>query len=209
VPIIGGETAIMPDLFSGKSFAMDLAGTVVGILSKKEMMLGKSIKSGDVIIGVKSSGLHSNGYTLARSVLLSKYKLNSRIKGIGHLGSAMLKPTEIYVKPVLEALAKCKIHGLAHITGGSFTKLLRLKNIGYDLDNLPKTPPLMQLIQDCGVESKEMYKTFNMGIGFCIISPKNNVAKIRSIFKKHKLATYEIGKITSKKGVFINSKKIA
>ena len=87
---------------------MDLAGTVVGILSKKEMMLGKSIKSGDVIIGVKSSGLHSNGYTLARSVLLSKYKLNSRIKGIGHLGSAMLKPTEIYVKPVLEALAKCK-----------------------------------------------------------------------------------------------------
>jgi len=138
VPIIGGETAIMPDLFSGKSFAMDLAGTVVGILSKKEMMLGKSIKTGDVIIGVKSSGLHSNGYTLARSVLLSKYKLSSRIKGIGHLGSAMLKPTEIYVKPVLEALAKCKIHGLAHITGGSFTKLLRLKNIGYDLDNLPK-----------------------------------------------------------------------
>jgi phosphoribosylaminoimidazole (AIR) synthetase len=133
VPIIGGETAIMPDLFSGKSFAMDLAGTVVGILSKKDMML----------------------------------------------------------------------------TGGSFTKLLRLKNIGYDLDNLPKTPPLMQLIQDCGVESKEMYKTFNMGIGFCIISPKNNVAKIRSIFKKHRLATYEIGKITSKKGVFINSKKIA
>jgi len=209
VPIIGGETAIMPDLFSGKGFTMDLAGTVVGILSKKEMMLGKSIKSGDAIIGVKSSGLHSNGYTLARSVLLSKYKLNSRIKGIGHLGSAMLKPTEIYVKPVLEALTKCKIHGLAHITGGSFTKLLRLKNIGYDLDNLPKTPPLMQLIQDCGVESKEMYKTFNMGIGFCIISPKNNVAKIMSVFKKHRLATYEIGKITSKKGVFINSKKIA
>jgi len=67
----------------------------------------------------------------------------------------------------------------------------------------------MQLIQDCGVDSKEMYKTFNMGIGFCIISPKNNVTKIMSIFKKHRLATYEIGKITSKKGVFINSKKIA
>ena len=77
---------------------------------------------------------------------------------MGHLGNALLKPTEIYVKPVLEALAKCQIHGLAHITGGSFTKLLRLKNIGYDLNNLPKAPPLMQLIQDCGVESKEMYK---------------------------------------------------
>ena len=209
VPIIGGETAIMPDLFSGKGFAMDLAGTVVGILSKKDMVVGKSIKTGDVIIGVKSSGLHSNGYTLARNVLLSKYKLNSRIKGIGHLGNAMLKPTEIYVKPVLEALAKCQIHGLAHITGGSFTKLLRLKNIGYDLNNLPKTPPLMQLIQDCGVESKEMYKTFNMGIGFCIVAPKNNVTKIRSLFKKHRFTTYEIGKITSKKGVFVNSKKIA
>jgi len=181
----------------------------VGVLSKKEMIFGKSIKSGDVIIGVKSSGLHSNGYTLARSVLLSKYKLNSRIKGVGHLGNALLKPTEIYVKPVLEALAKCQIHGLAHITGGSFTKLLRLKNIGYDLNNLPKASPLMQLIQDCGVENKEMYQTFNMGIGFCIISPKNNVKKIRSIFKKHKFTTYEIGKITSKKGVFVNSKKIA
>ena len=209
VPIIGGETAIMPDLFSGNSFAMDLAGTVVGILSKKEMMLGKSIKSGDAIIGIKSSGLHSNGFSLARSVLLSKYRINDRVNGVGHLGRAMLKPTEIYVKPVLEALAKCQIHGLAHITGGSFTKLLRLKNIGYDLDNLPKTPPLMKLIQDCGVKSKEMYRTFNMGIGFCVVSPKNNVTKIQNIFKKYKLSSYEIGKIISKKGVFINSKKIA
>ena len=210
VPIIGGETAIMPDLFSGNKFAMDLAGTVVGITSRRKMVFGKSIKSGDVIIGIKSSGLHSNGYTLARNVLLSKYKINDKIKGIGHLGRSLLKPTEIYVKPVLDALGKCKIHGLAHITGGSFTKLLRLKNIGYDLNNLPKTPPLMQLIEDTGVKSEEMYKTFNMGIGFCVIAPKNNVAKIRSIFKKHKFTTYEIGKITSKKkGVFINKLKIA
>ena len=140
VPIVGGETAIMPDLFSGNGFAMDLAGTAVGILSKKEMVLGKSIRTGDVIIGIKSSGLHSNGYTLARNVLLSKYKLSDKVKGIGKLGAALLTPTEIYVKPVLEALSKCKIHGLAHITGGSFTKLLRLKNIGFDLTNLPKTP---------------------------------------------------------------------
>ena len=209
VPIIGGETAIMPDLFSGKSFAMDLAGAVLGILTKKEMVVGKSIKSGDIIIGVKSSGLHSNGYTLARNVLLSKYKLNSRIKGIGHLGNAMLKPTEIYVKPVLEALAKCKIHGLAHITGGSFTKLLRLKNIGYDLNNLPKTPPLMQLIEDTGVKNEEMYKTFNMGVGFCIVAPENQVRGIQKIFTKHKMKSYEIGRISKNKGVFINKLKIA
>ena len=121
----------------------------------------------------------------------------------------MLKPTEIYVKPVLEALAKCKIHGLAHITGGSFTKLLRLKNIGYDLNNLPKAPPLMQLIQDYGVESKEMYKTFNMGIGFCIIAPENQTKNIHKIFKKHKTKSYEIGRISKNKGVFINKLKIA
>ena len=208
MPIVGGETAIMPDLISGKGFGFDLAGMVVGILSKKQMILGNSIKTNDVIIGVKSTGLHSNGYSLARKVL-SKYSLKQKFKGIGTLGNALLKPTEIYVKPVLEAIEKCSIHGLAHITGGSFTKLLRLKQIGFELDNLPKTPPLMQLIQDCGVKSDEMYKTFNMGIGFCIISPQSEVKKIRKIFKNHKMATYEIGHISKKKGVFVNSKKIA
>ena len=208
MPIVGGETAIMPDLISGKGFGFDLAGMVVGILSKKQMILGNSIKPNDVIIGVKSTGLHSNGYSLARKVL-SKYSLKQKFKGIGILGNALLKPTEIYVKPVLETIEKCSIHGLAHITGGSFTKLLRLKQIGFELDNLPKTPPLMQLIEDYGVKSDEMYKTFNMGIGFCIISPQSEVKKIRSVFKNHKMITYDIGHISKKKGVFVNSKKIA
>ena len=209
MPIVGGETAIMPDLISGKGFGFDLAGMVVGILSKKEMVLGNKIKPNDVIIGIKSSGLHSNGYSLARKVLLSKYSVKDNIKGIGNLGNALLRPTEIYVKPVLEALKKCKINGLAHITGGSFTKLLRLKNIGYHLDNMPKTPPLMQLIEDTGVKSEEMYKTFNMGVGFCIISPENQIRGIQKIITKHKMKSYEIGRISKKKGVFINKLKIA
>ncbi len=209
MPIVGGETAIMPDLISGKGFGFDLAGMVVGILSKKEMVLGNKIKPNDVIIGIKSSGLHSNGYSLARKVLLSKYSVKDNIKGIGNLGNALLRPTEIYVKPVLEALKKCKINGLAHITGGSFTKLLRLKNIGYHLDSMPKTPPLMQLIEDTGVKSEEMYKTFNMGVGFCIISPENQVRGIQKIITKHKMKSYEIGRISKKKGVFINKLKIA
>jgi len=209
VPIVGGETAIMPDLISGKGFSFDLAGMVIGLVSKKQMILGNSIKVGDVIIGAKSSGLHSNGYSLARKALLSKYSLKDKFKGVGMLGNALLTPTEIYVKPILEAVEKCRIHGLAHITGGSFTKLLRLKKIGFDLHSLPKIPPLMQLIQDQGVKSDEMYKTFNMGIGFCLISPQNEVKKIKKIFKKHRIITYEIGYISKKKSVFVNSKKIA
>ncbi len=209
VPIVGGETAIMPDLFSGKGFSFDLSGMVTGILSKKQMILGKSIKSGDTIIGLKSTGLHSNGFSLARKALLSKYSVKDKIKGVGVLGNALLTPTEIYVKPVLEALEKCKIHGLAHITGGAFTKLLRLKKIGFNLDSLPKTPPLMQLIEDQGVKQDEMYKTFNMGIGFCVIVQKSEVSKIKSICKKHKIKSQEIGSINKKIGVFVNYKRIA
>jgi len=209
VPIVGGETAIMSDLISGKGFGFDLAGMVVGILSKKEMVLGNKIKPNDVIVGIQSSGLHSNGYSLARKALLTKYSIKDNIKGVGNLGNTLLRPTEIYVKPVLEALKKCKINGLAHITGGSFTKLLRLKQIGYHLDDMPKTPALMQLIEDTGVKNEEMYKTFNMGIGFCIISPENQVKDIHKIFNKHKMKSYEIGRISKNKGVFINKLKIA
>ena len=199
----------MPDLFKGKGFSFDLAGMVVGLLSKKQIILGTAIKSGDIIIGARSSGLHSNGYSLARKALLPKYSIKDKVKGVGKIGDALLKPTEIYVKPVLEAIEKCSIHGLAHITGGSFTKLLRLKKIGFDLNLLPKIPPIMQLIEDQGVKKEEMYKTFNMGIGFCVIVPKNEESKVKSIFKKHRIKSQKIGNIVSKKGVFVNSKKIA
>ena len=209
MPIVGGETAIMPDVIEGKGFAFDLAGMVVGLLDKKDLILGNKIKSGDVIIGAKSTGFHSNGYSLARKALLKKYSINDKVKGVGKIGDAMLKPTEIYTNPVLEMIQKCKINGLAHITGGAFTKLLRLKNIGYQIDSLPKIPPIMGLVQEQGVKSEEMYKTFNMGVGFCVIAPKTQATKIKSIFKKYKISSQEIGQVVSKKGVFVNSIKIA
>ncbi|MGD2106724.1 MAG: phosphoribosylformylglycinamidine cyclo-ligase [Nitrosopumilaceae archaeon] len=209
MPIVGGETAIMPDVIEGKGFAFDLAGMVVGLVSKKEIVLGNKIKTGDVIIGASSSGIHSNGYSLARKALLGKYSVRDKVKGVGVLGEALLKPTEIYVKPVLEIVQKCKVTGFAHITGGSFTKLLRLKNIGYEIDSLPKLPPIMGLIQEQGVKSEEMYKTFNMGVGFCVIAHQDQANKIKSIFKKHRISSQEIGRITSKKGVSVNSTKIA
>jgi phosphoribosylformylglycinamidine cyclo-ligase len=209
VPIVGGETAILPDLIAGKNFSFDLAGMVVGILNKKDMIMGDKIRTGDVIIGINSSGLHSNGYSLARKALLSKYSIREKIKGIGVLGDALLAPTEIYVKPVLQAIKECNIHGLAHITGGAFTKLLRLKKTGFVLDELPSAPPIFQAIEDCGVEKEEMYKTFNMGIGFCMIAPKDEAEKIGQIFKKYRLSGRQIGKIIEKKGVYINKYKIA
>ena len=208
MPIVGGETAIMPDVIAGKGFSFDLAGMVVGLVSKKDIVLGNKISPGDVIIGAKSSGIHSNGYSLARKALLSKYSVKDKVKGVGVIGDALLMPTEIYVKPVLEIIQKCKVNGLAHITGGAFTKLMRLKKIGYEIDSLPKMPPIMRLIEEQGVKSEEMYKTFNMGVGFCIITPKDQATRIKAIFKKHKITTQEIGRITSKKGVFVNSSKI-
>ena len=208
MPIVGGETAIMPDVIAGKGFSFDLAGMVVGLVSKKDIVLGDKISPGDVIIGAKSSGIHSNGYSLARKALLSKYSVKDKVKGVGIIGDALLMPTEIYVKPVLEIIQKCKVNGLAHITGGAFTKLMRLKKIGYEIDNLPKMPSIMGLIEEQGVKSEEMYKTFNMGVGFCIITPKDQATRIKAIFKKHKITTQEIGQVVSKKGVFVNSSKI-
>lgn len=209
MPIVGGETAIMPDVIEGNGFAFDLAGMVVGLLDRKDMILGDKIKKGDVVIGANSSGIHSNGYSLARKALLAKYSVKDKVKGVGRIGDALLTPTEIYTNPVLETIQRCKVKGLAHITGGSFTKLLRLKNIGYDIDSLPKTPPIMELIQEQGIKSEEMYKTFNMGVGFCIITPKDQVTAVKAIFRKHKISSQEIGQIISKKGVFVNSRKIA
>jgi phosphoribosylformylglycinamidine cyclo-ligase len=209
VPIVGGETAIMPDLFVGGKFSFDLAGMVAGLVQKNKVILGDKISPGDAIIGIASNGIHSNGYSLARKALLKKYSINDRVKGIGRLGDALLAPTEIYVKPVLEIIKKCQVHGLANITGGAFTKLLRLKNTGFVLDSMPEPPKIMQLIEDSGVRKDEMYKTFNMGVGFCVIASKRNEEKIISICKKHRLKSQIVGSISNKKGVFVNSKILA
>jgi len=201
--IVGGETAVLPDVIAGEGEnAFDLAGMVMGVVEKQ--VLGNSIKPGDVILGVESSGLHSNGYTLARKVLLSKYSVDENADHLVQtVGEELLTPTRIYVKPVMEILEKTKVHGLANITGGAFTKLPRLnKGVRYALDGLPAVTGIFKQIQaDGNIDIEEMYRTFNMGVGFCVVAPKTSAEKIIRIFGKHKMRCSQIGRIEKGKGV--------
>lgn len=201
--IVGGETAIVPEIISGEENAFDLAGMVLGTV-KGRPVLGSAIKPGDLIIGVESSGIHSNGYTLARKVLLSRYSVDDNAEHLVQtVGEELLIPTRIYVRPVMELLGKVPVHGLAHITGGSFTKLPRLNDkVQYVLDNLPTpTGIFRQIQQDGNIDIKEMYRTFNMGVGFCVIAPKSSAEKIMHTFKKHRMHCWQIGSIEKGAGV--------
>ena len=208
VSIIGGETAVIPELIAGDSDDFfDLSGTAMGITEEKKLILGDKIQGGDKILGVESNGLHSNGYTLARKVL-SKYSFDDYPEFLDlSLGEELLKPTRIYVEPVIKAVKnkKIKINGLAHITGGSFTKLNRLnKKINYNLEKFPEISGIFKQIQyDGKIETTEMYKTFNMGIGFCIILSPDLVDQIKSIFDKYQMKIFELGYVNKGTGKVI------
>jgi phosphoribosylformylglycinamidine cyclo-ligase len=205
--ILGGETAILPDIISGEGEnAFDLAGTVMGTVRGRPI-LGKSIRQSDVIVGVESSGIHSNGYTLARKVLLGKYSVDDNADHLVQtVGEELLIPTRIYVKPVMELLKKSiSIHGLAHITGGSFTKLPRLNaRVRYELEDLPPPGGIFKQIQSDGkISAAEMYRTFNMGIGFCVICPKSVVERVITLFARYLMDARVIGRIERGSGEVI------
>jgi phosphoribosylformylglycinamidine cyclo-ligase len=200
--IVGGETAVLPDVIAGEDNAFDLAGMVMGTVKKP--LLGDAIRPGDVILGVESAGLHSNGYTLARKVLLSKYSVDDNAEHLVQtVGEELLVPTRIYVRPVMELLKKTRVHGLGNITGGSFTKLPRLnKKVKYVLDALPAPTGIFRQIQaDGNIDEIEMYRTFNMGVGFCVIAPEASVEVVMRTFKKHRMGCKPIGRVEKGAGV--------
>ena len=203
IAIVGGETSVVPELLAGETGEIfDLSGTALGMTKNNSIILGNKIKIGDIILGLESSGLHSNGYTLARKVL-SKYSLGEIPEFITKtVGEELLTPTRIYVRPIMELLKdrKITIHALAHITGGSFTKLKRLNNrVRYNLFDLSPPQGIFKQIQKDGrIDLKEMYRTFNMGIGLCIILPKANVDKTISIIEKYNMKVHQIGQVDSK-----------
>jgi phosphoribosylformylglycinamidine cyclo-ligase len=205
--IVGGETAVLQDIIAGDNEnAFDLAGMVMGVVKGKPI-LGEMIKPGDIILGVESSGLHSNGYTLARKVLLSKYSVDDNAEHLVQtVGEELLIPTRIYVRPVIEILKKrVRVHGLANITGGGFTKLPRLNSrVRYVLDNLPAPAGVFKQIQvDGNIDSKEMYRTFNMGVGFCVVASKASTDDIIGAFEKHKMRCEPVGRVERGRGEVI------
>jgi phosphoribosylformylglycinamidine cyclo-ligase len=198
VAIVGGETAVMSDVIKGidkKGF--DLAATVIGIVDKDKIITGEKMRVNDVVIGLESSGIHSNGLTLARKILSPKHY------------EELLKPTRIYVKPILEIIKSCDVHGLANITGGAFSKLMRISkkaDVGFLLDNMPELPEIFKLIQKEGnISDREMYRTFNCGVGFCVVVPEYSSENVINICKKHEVNARKIGKIVEDRDVRIKT----
>lgn len=189
--LIGGETAEMPGMYKGDEY--DVAGFCVGVVERHKIIDGHSVKPGNRLIGIKSSGLHSNGFSLARKVLAKKeFK--------GRIGKILLTPTIIYVKPILKLINKVNVKSMAHITGGGF------------YDNIPRVlpkgtscliyktlwpiPEIFNLIQErAGINDREMYRTFNMGIGMVLVVDKKDVEKTHRVIRTLGLRSWTIGEI--------------
>ncbi len=191
--LIGGETAEMPGLYKENDY--DLAGFCVGILDKEKIITGEKIKKGDHIFGLKSSGIHSNGYSLVRKIVLEKEKLSldEKIEELDtSLGEELLKPTKIYVKEILDLLEKIEINGLSHITGGGFYENIpRMIPDGLcakiDVRNIP-LPKIFSLLEKWGeLDKKDMYETFNMGVGLVFAVDKNDIEKVKEIIDEDEL----------------------
>ena len=201
--LIGGETAEMPGIYAKDKF--DLAGFSVGIVSKKKILGKKKVKKNDIVLAIPSSGIHSNGYSLVRSILKNK-KIPNNLK------IEILKPTKIYAKEILKLTDNNLINASAHITGGGLVENL-LRSVPENLTlniNLSKikTTKIFKWLKNENISDDEMMKTFNCGVGFCIITPKENINKIKKFFSKQ-FMPYEIGFISKspKKINLLNSIK--
>lgn len=207
--LLGGETAELADMYQENEY--DLAGFAVGMVEKKKIIKGTNIKDGDKIIGLASSGLHSNGYTLARKVLLEDARLG--LKEVNDtlekpLGVELMTPTKIYVQTVLDLIRRYNIKGIAHITGGGLPEnVVRLlhKRVQAVIDvNAWQIPAIFRLIKRLGkIDHAEMYKTFNMGIGMVLIVDKKDADKVMKALAKKREKAYFIGEVGKGKGEVI------
>ena len=205
--LVGGETAEMPGTYSKNKF--DLAGFAIGFVKKENILTKNKIKKNNLILAIPSSGLHSNGYSLVRKII-EKKKIN--IKRNIFLKKELIKPTKIYVKEIIELNKKKLLKGCANITGGGLKdNISRVIPDGIcaeiDMSKI-KSKPIFKWIRENGVNDSEMYKTFNCGVGFCIIVEKKNLHKVKKYFKK-KFKPYVIGRIIKGKSNVVLKNKIS
>ncbi|MBC1639716.1 phosphoribosylformylglycinamidine cyclo-ligase [Listeria welshimeri] len=202
--LIGGETAEMPDMYGADDY--DLAGFTVGAVEKKKLITEGAVKAGDTLIGIPSSGIHSNGYSLVRKIFFkdNDFKLNAEITELDvPLVEELLKPTRIYVKPVLEVLKKVDVHGITHVTGGGFVEnlprmLTKDLSVKVELGSWPILP-IFDVMQKYGqLNELEMYEIFNMGIGMVLAVKKEDVEKTLEVLVQNGEAAYVIGEVTTR-----------
>jgi phosphoribosylformylglycinamidine cyclo-ligase len=204
--LVGGETAEMPSFYQNDEY--DCAGFVVGVVDEDKLIDGSNLKDGDLIIGVESSGIHSNGYSLVRNVFFNKndYSMDHVFPELGvSLGEALLKPTKIYVKPVMSVIdSGINVKAMCHVTGGGITEnlprvLAQSFSAQIDLEKI-NVLPVFKLISKLGdVDKEEMMRVFNMGVGFIMVVPEAEAQKTMDIFKTHQLKSSVIGKIIDDK----------
>lgn len=200
--LIGGETAEMPGMYAEGEY--DIAGFTVGVVDKRKMIDGSAIRPGDAVLGLASSGVHSNGFSLVRKLLLEEkgYGLQDQVAELGgRLGDALLAPTKIYVKPVLAALEKVQIKGMAHITGGGFIENIPRVlpdgvNVQIDYGAWPILPIFALMQREGGISHRDMFRTFNMGIGMVVMVAAEQAAEAERIFREHGEDVYTMGRVT-------------
>jgi phosphoribosylformylglycinamidine cyclo-ligase len=216
VAIVGGETAVVGDLLKSiDGYGFDLVSMGVGVVEKGALIDGRAIREGDAVVGICSSGLHSNGYTLARRIVRGE-NMDEEVEELGEtIGEALLKPTKIYVKPTLDALRRREVHGIAHITGGAFAKMTRLvgtRKLQFKLSHLESksAPPIFGFLQrKGGLSDSEMYRTFNMGVGLCLVTPRSEVDAVLRSYRKLGFDGRQIGAVKRGEGVVVGTTRIA
>jgi phosphoribosylformylglycinamidine cyclo-ligase len=200
----GGELAQVREMIRGvrPGRAFDLVGTAIGTIALDRVVAGDAVQAGDVLLGLESSGLHSNGFTLARRALLERggLALDGYVPELGGtLADELLRPTQIYVRPVLDVLdAGLPVHALAHITGDGMFNLVRTRRpVGFDVERWPEPPPIFDLVQRLGgVADEEMFRAFNMGVGFCLVVGPDGADRVRRLLEEHGLAVHALGRAT-------------
>ncbi|MBR7006731.1 MAG: phosphoribosylformylglycinamidine cyclo-ligase [Candidatus Methanomethylophilaceae archaeon] len=197
--IVGGEIAVLPEIING----VDLSGTCMGYVEKDRIITGDACREGDLIVSLRSSGIHSNGLTLARKVVESNgLSYKDKVSGLSKsIGEELLTPTEIYVRQVLEITSNHEVHGLVDITGGGLRNILRMrKGLKYIISDPVKPAPIFKKIQELGqIEDKEIYQTLNMSMGFTIIAPADDAEEIASKYPNADV----VGRVEKGEGVLL------